>query len=709
MNTKNNTIFNFKMYVDALKRMRLPGLLYIALTIFITIIIPIGNYLSYISYDEGNISQTTVPILSTFIYMALAYVLCAPSLTLSAFSFLTKRNGSDYFHSFPQTRKCIFTVIMSAVLTWIIGIISACFVSAVIIYSILGKMFVLNIFALFQFLLCVLAASVLVCAACALSCTITGTSFTNFIVTGIILFMPRIMLTFVINTVTNSNVLLSSNEFLPLIDNRYNVVVSTFSCFLEGTYENFTNWSNIIYTFLLGILYIIIARLLYARRESESAGKASIGRKTQNLIRVFIAFPICLLPINFIYDLAINNESAELNPVTIFNCVIFYIVSILCMGIYELLSTQKIKNLKKICSSVIILGIVNVVIIISMTLLYKVEINYAPDANDVKYIQTGAFTNYDSYNYFEQQVCHHKITDPEIIKILTDTLKDNINDSQISDIINDNNRTRVSVQFKSGPILKTRNLLLSNKQLETLNILMEKNKKITEIYSTLPEFNPANMTIYSSWNTSQDEFNKNELRSIYNSLRAEIKTVDTNEWKTLTESRNEKYSMSTSFMLTLEINDINETTITDLPISTLTPKTFVLALNIQNKNTNDNSVTDIKNVLSDLLSAKKTGHELSNPPNCLSVYVTCNDTNGNSKNLITLDFYNDTELDYNQLAATEEADIEKAIQYIDYAATKTEIEYTETDVIQKNQYTVSYYLEYYDTCYYSSGEIIYFE
>ena len=74
-----------------------------------------------------------------------------------------------------------------------------------------------------------------------------------------------------------------------------------------------------------------------------------------------------------------------------------------------------------------------------------------------------------------------------------------------------------------------------------------------------------------------------------------------------------------------------------------------------------------------------------------------------------MDYYNDTEFDYNQLAATEEADIEKAIQYIDYAATKTEIEYTETDVIQKNQYTVSYYLEYYDTCYYSSGEIIYFE
>ena len=74
MNNKNYNLFDFTMYKNALKRMRVQGILYVAITIFITVIIPLGRFIAIKTYEAGMITVSTTPILATFSYMMMTYI-----------------------------------------------------------------------------------------------------------------------------------------------------------------------------------------------------------------------------------------------------------------------------------------------------------------------------------------------------------------------------------------------------------------------------------------------------------------------------------------------------------------------------------------------------------------------------------------------------------------------------------------------------------
>jgi len=100
-----NKFFDFALYKEGLKQLRLVSLIIIGLTCFVSLVTPIGTYLEMIEYNRTGIEIIHVP--SSCSIINVAFVLAAPILTLNLFSFLTKRNACDYYHAFPQKRTCI--------------------------------------------------------------------------------------------------------------------------------------------------------------------------------------------------------------------------------------------------------------------------------------------------------------------------------------------------------------------------------------------------------------------------------------------------------------------------------------------------------------------------------------------------------------------------------------------------------------------------
>ena len=129
---KFNSFFDFGLFSEGIRQLRVAGFVSFLLINIIAVIIPLGQFVSVIStrkyafdydYSEGlfrdDLFKYTVEFPGDFIYMYLIFIIVAPLLTLVLFSFLNKRKTCDYYHAFPQKRSCIFISYTTAVLAWI--------------------------------------------------------------------------------------------------------------------------------------------------------------------------------------------------------------------------------------------------------------------------------------------------------------------------------------------------------------------------------------------------------------------------------------------------------------------------------------------------------------------------------------------------------------------------------------------------------------
>jgi len=152
MKIKNLSFINGKLYLDALKQLRLIGFICFGILSIFSVLIPIGTAINTYNstfYDHAsNVAIYVAPILVTtresFFAMFFIFVLFTPLLTIYLFSFLTKRNACDYFHSFPQRRGCLYNTYFAAVTTWIFIFTFGTALISGITYGILSKYFVFS-------------------------------------------------------------------------------------------------------------------------------------------------------------------------------------------------------------------------------------------------------------------------------------------------------------------------------------------------------------------------------------------------------------------------------------------------------------------------------------------------------------------------------------------------------------------------------------
>ena len=134
-------LFNGRLYLEGLKKLRIIGLAMAILCIAICVIVPVSVWTDtarYDNYDYVSVDPVTGVIIessqgdeyvrpikdmddATLAIPALVASYLTPLFIFFMFSYLNKRTESDFYHAIPFTRPCVYLGFTAAALSWLWG------------------------------------------------------------------------------------------------------------------------------------------------------------------------------------------------------------------------------------------------------------------------------------------------------------------------------------------------------------------------------------------------------------------------------------------------------------------------------------------------------------------------------------------------------------------------------------------------------------
>ena len=337
-----NKLFNHRLYLESLKRLRIIGIAAAILCLSISALIPIYHManMSRYAYYEDIISSSSMPMPfrtetienGALVIPALVASYLMPLLVFFLFSYLNKRNESDFYHAIPYTRGCVYTTTTLAALTWAWGIlIASCLVA--------GALWAIDPYATFSFgglmlqmLYMCLNATLLISAA-NVAVSLMGTSMTSLIAFGIVLCLWRFILGMGMVAMDEVNSLIKGSEVLggylnPSFLLPVNLVLG------EALVER---PAVLIYALVVSLGLFALGGWLYRVRRSETAGRSVAGKWIQILMRCLITLPTALV---MTYMLLTGSGDSGI-------FLILLVVTLLIFLLYELLTTRSVRRMVK--------------------------------------------------------------------------------------------------------------------------------------------------------------------------------------------------------------------------------------------------------------------------------------------------------------------------------------------------------------------------
>lgn len=420
-----------KLYFESLRQTRVIGIIFAIILTVSSLFILINGYIKSLSYIENMRFEDPEFIYSPEIisftefnplYITLPFIM-SPILALTAFSFLNKRNSSDFYHSITQKRSTLFISYASASFTWLVFAAIVSTTVGIVTALCFNNIFVIN-WSTLIYLLEALVASFYVFAAATLATTATGTLLNNICLTGIIIAVPRVLMYLIAESVLNAVNVLPGISHLGILDPRYNLI---FKYLISLNYSISSEYSvtPIVYTLILAIIYIVIAFIAFIKRPSEAAGQSAPNRFLQATYRIAFVMLICS-PACFLITLSFSDFYSG----NIISIIAIYVFALIAWFVYELITTKKASNLLKTIPSLSILVLLNVIMIVtSIGIKYNVE-SFRPEPKEIEYIKF-ADTEYDFYGYDYMSLYQYivgdqrdiEIKDPTAIKLVSDSLK----------------------------------------------------------------------------------------------------------------------------------------------------------------------------------------------------------------------------------------------------------------------------------------------
>lgn len=338
---KQRKLLNGRLYLDMLRQLMLMGCILAAACILITLLPPLVYAVTWSTTANVRISiEAVTPALWGFLYLGGA------GLVYLAFSWLNHRNACDCYYSLPNTARTMWLSTFAAVATWIVGIVTATVTLGYLGYAAAGIALPM---AYFPKLIAYFAIGTLqVAAATTVAVSLTGTRFSNLVVTALILFLPRFLLTMVGIGVLERSKMIPASELSFLLNPRYNIAavpLTLFDYLMNG--ESIPEligfgWGDL-YSAVLTLLYAAAGLVLHEHRRAETAGSSAPCRMLQHIYRSALTIP-------FLSVLAFAAAAS-------YERLLYYmshhfaitatlvLVAALCYFAYELMTSKRFKNL----------------------------------------------------------------------------------------------------------------------------------------------------------------------------------------------------------------------------------------------------------------------------------------------------------------------------------------------------------------------------
>ena len=512
--------FSPSLYREFLRQLLLPGLIFTVIMNVEAALILISSVtvrlLSYGDADYGA-SVSAFTFLEIHPIAAWSIFLVAPVLIFCAYRWINSRKSSDFYHSLCETRECVFLSAFAAALSWfLIALISSSAV-AVIGTLLFPAFFVLNMASVFYNLIAVISASLFIMAAVSVAISVTGTYFNNIIVSFIAAFFPQtVFFAIRVGAISNSPIMTHYGVFGQSYNIPFALIESFFN--VEGVDHVMGSLPHAIYTFVMAVIYLVIATALFKIRKSEFAGNSAVGKKVQGLFRILVGTTASLIPLTMLFNEIINMlYGYGLDTDADIAIVILYVLMVVAVGVYELIATKKFRNLINAAISLIPIAIINLALLGTMFGVYYVGILFKPDADDIKSVQIIQAGDYyeDLPEYFASVSSDINVTSVEAKEIVSAALKSSIANQYNYEYSETYESFTVVINTWSGK--RYRNIKFTEKQYQALIAELESNNQYRQLYSSLPEVNDGAISIWFSSNNENIDAAK-----LYNLMRDDI-------------------------------------------------------------------------------------------------------------------------------------------------------------------------------------------
>lgn len=427
--------FSLKMLWEGFRQCKMIG-------IFAAVIIVLGAVLAPVAQV---IEMSASPYHTKVVYEAwsanpvmLLVLVAAPLMTLILFHFLDSRAASDLYHALPCKRITLYLSYAGSVLTWVVVLLLLGTLTSLITCGFTHNYIVLLKDSLLPFATSIFCISFLVVSGILVSMSITGTVFTNILFSGILLFLPRFCAFALQNSMVRSLPFLTDSMNMGFFRNGNNLlfagVSAVFGITDSGTVAEDVlspGWQPLLYTFLLGLLYFLIAAFLFCRRRSEAAGQSAPSRLLQHIYRIVVTMTICIFIACMLYMDIVNHTARN----GWFMYLILYLAAALVYFAYELITTRKWHNLLTALPGLGIVALLNVGILLGMHMVQSHIVAQRPAMQEIEsvsfcstdgtdYISGSSYLNYRDYiNLMSRDIA---ITDPTAVTLVSYYLDENL-------------------------------------------------------------------------------------------------------------------------------------------------------------------------------------------------------------------------------------------------------------------------------------------
>lgn len=536
---KQKISFNPRIYIEGLRQLRVTGLISVivmfAITVFrITAELPVSQYGSY-EYRE-NIAYTGVEWMS---WLLISFIIITPILVMQMFQFMNKRNSSDFYHSLPHTRSTIYLSLITAALTWIVLSILATVIPSLLSALIFPKYISFVYDTFFLYTAYCIASSILVAGAIMIAKGLSGTILNSVILTGVILFLPRLIMSLLIGAI-ETNPIFDGTIGNAFTDNDMNpvtgLVFSLFGIDYTSEAELLISVPAIVYGFILGLIYLSIGMFLFIVRKSETASQSATSSKMQAVFRILITSAICIPGVITIFHECTLYRDQDMYW---YGMVIFYIVVVFVYFLYELITTKKLKNLVKAIPGLGIVAVFNIAMYFGISVSYNSAMDFRPatdEINSVKVIPE-AYSEHDYLTYYDyvlNEIGGVVITNPEIIEDVSVTLNQNLSDTEkglnvFYDKIyssNSNLSDSVMVEIETNGDSEKRNIFMTEDTYTNVSTAIAGSKDFQKAWMTPPDNKKFEYVFVYSDGYGRAGFEDAESAELYKMYRNEIKDVD---------------------------------------------------------------------------------------------------------------------------------------------------------------------------------------
>lgn len=580
-------IFDRGLYLDSLRRTAVIGGLF-------TVLLTIAALLVFFAYtvdlqyiDLANLTVRTLNFLEIHPIVLVTPFLLTPLLCLNLFGFLNKRSTSDFWHSVPFTRVCLYNTFSIAALTWALVAIAVSAAVSLACFSALPVYFAINWMSVLTSLLSVVAATALVQAGFLVAMSITGTYFSNVVVAVLILFLPRVLMLFFSYTSANTTLFEVSMDS-SILAPSYNIVAGMILD-LDNVPEFINSWRSIIYTAVLSIAYYALGLGLFHFRKSEAASNSAVNRYMQATFRIIVCLTVCLVPIYLISE-ELNGGGNHYSNDDWFAILVLYVIAAAAYFIYELITTKKLKNLVRAVPGLGIVLLLNLLLIGGSHIAYRVEYDYTPTPETVSQIKLSSPDSYNAY-YFESAVAQTEIADNEIEQILCDSYIRTRSRYETGYLRSDGYEV-ITVGFKTNGFYRYRNIWIETEDYEKLTELLHNNEDFKDIYDIESIFQKAigtdcsiNLPFHYTTDDGTVTYQVVDKDALIAAYIEDVKALDFYDWFSIANSNSynqvELYTGSKDQKVAYVVGSIEGSiplggtnAYFRLPISNFTPKSF---------------------------------------------------------------------------------------------------------------------------------------